>query len=284
MPDAFDHCEEQVRAGDKDRFLATLFAPQKHRRALYALYAFNIEIKHVRDRAHQPMPGEIRLQWWRDALNGLGRGDVASHPVAMAFRETVVRYQLPPAAILDMIDAHTFDLYDEPMSSREELEAYAARTAGTVFESACRILGGRPTEKVVNIARFAGHAETIVGLLAELPRHATRRQLYMPIDVMDECGARAEDILAGRTTDQLRKALEVMREWGRRYLLVVASELWQAPPDILPAFLPLAPARPFLLRMYRRNYDPFQPPLLPAWRSQWYIWRASKRPGLIGTD
>ena len=44
MPDAFDHCEELVREADKDRFLATLFAPQKYRRALYALYAFNLEV------------------------------------------------------------------------------------------------------------------------------------------------------------------------------------------------------------------------------------------------
>jgi DNA-binding GntR family transcriptional regulator len=67
MPDAFDHCEELVREGDKDRFLATLFAPQKYRRALYALYAFNLEMARVRELAREPMPGELRLQWWREA-------------------------------------------------------------------------------------------------------------------------------------------------------------------------------------------------------------------------
>src|SRR5688572_30941058 len=100
MLDAFDHCEEVVRAGDKDRFLATLFAPQKHRRPLFALYAFNLEIARVRELAREPMPGEIRLQWWRDALSGPGHGDVAANPVAAALRETVVRYQLPPQMLL----------------------------------------------------------------------------------------------------------------------------------------------------------------------------------------
>ena len=75
MPDAFDHCEEMVRAGDKDRFLATLFAPEKYRRALHALYAFNLEIARVRELAREPMPGEIRLQWWRDALLRGGQGE-----------------------------------------------------------------------------------------------------------------------------------------------------------------------------------------------------------------
>ena len=73
MADSFDHCEELVRTGDKNRFLATLFAPQKYRRALYALYAFNLEVARTRELAREPIPGEIRLQWWRDVLGGAGR-------------------------------------------------------------------------------------------------------------------------------------------------------------------------------------------------------------------
>src|SRR5882757_11213860 len=102
MADAFDHCEDLVRAGDKDRFLATLFAPQKYRRPLYALYAFNLEIARIRETAHEPMPGEIRLQWWRDVLGGAGRGEVDAHPVAGALRDTVVRYRLPPRALIEL--------------------------------------------------------------------------------------------------------------------------------------------------------------------------------------
>src|SRR6185436_17389303 len=122
MADSFDHCEELVRTGDKDRFLATLFAPQKYRRALYALYAFNLEIARVREVAREPMPGEVRLQWWRDVLGGAGQ-EVAAHPVAAALRETVVRYRLPPQVLADLIDARSFDLYDDPMTLAE-LEGY----------------------------------------------------------------------------------------------------------------------------------------------------------------
>src|SRR3954465_11100240 len=116
MADSFDHCEELVRTGDKNRFLAPLFAPQKYRRALYALYAFNLEVARTRELAREPMPGEIRLQWWRDVLGGAGPGDVAAHPVAAALRETVVRYRLPPGMLADLIDAREFDLYDDPMA------------------------------------------------------------------------------------------------------------------------------------------------------------------------
>ena len=106
MPDAFDHCQDLVRSGDKNRFLATLFAPQKYRRALCALYAFNLEVARTRELAREPMPGEIRLQWWRDLLAGAGRGEVDAHPVAAALRDTVVRYRLPPNTLRNLIDAN----------------------------------------------------------------------------------------------------------------------------------------------------------------------------------
>ncbi len=82
--DAFQHCEELVRAQDKDRYLAALFAPADQRGALFALYAFNAEVAAVRDRVREPMAGEIRLQWWRDALNGERGGRGSANPVAAA--------------------------------------------------------------------------------------------------------------------------------------------------------------------------------------------------------
>ena len=81
MDENYRHCEALVRAADKDRFLATLFAPADKRGPLFALYAFNAEITSVRERAREPMPGEIRLQWWRDVhqWRADGRGSRQPH-------------------------------------------------------------------------------------------------------------------------------------------------------------------------------------------------------------
>ena len=123
MPDDFDYCETLVREADKDRFVATLFAPAPRRRALHALYGFNVELSRVRELAREAMPGEIRLQWWRDILGGTRTGEAG--PVASALTATVIRYGLPVAVLDDMIEARSFDLYDDPMGSLAELEAYA---------------------------------------------------------------------------------------------------------------------------------------------------------------
>src|SRR5450759_6017352 len=136
----FEHCAALVREADRDRYLATLFAPAAQRDALFALYAFNVEIARVRELAREPLPGEIRLQWWREVLAGERDGEAAAHPVAAALRETLARYGFVAAPLLELIEARTFDLYDEPMASIADLELYGIRTQSPVFAIASGIL------------------------------------------------------------------------------------------------------------------------------------------------
>jgi len=276
MSDAFDHCEEFVRASDKDRFLATLFAPRKYRRALYALYAFNLEVARAREMAREPLPGEIRLQWWREVLEGAGRGEVEANPVAAALRDVVVRYRLPPQELAGLVDARAFDLYDEPMASLDDLERYAMRTAAAPIALAARILSDGQDPGIAELAGHAGTAYAIAGLLRALPIHAARGQLYLPADVMARYGAQPADVFAGRTTTELRAALAELRLRARRHLAAARDLLPAAPAAVAPALLPVALVRPALERMERRGYQPFSPTDVPQWRRQWALWRAAR--------
>src|ERR1700740_3516033 len=100
MQDAFAYCAELVRAADRDRYLAALFAPAEFRGALHALHAFNIEVRRVREAAREPLPGEIRLQWWTDVLTGEREGEAAANPVAAALLASIERYWLPRDNVL----------------------------------------------------------------------------------------------------------------------------------------------------------------------------------------
>jgi phytoene synthase len=83
--DVYEHCARTVRELDRDRYIADLFAPEPARRHLFALHAFSAEVARIRDTVTDPVLGEIRLQWWRDALlTGSG-----GHPVASALVETI---------------------------------------------------------------------------------------------------------------------------------------------------------------------------------------------------
>src|SRR5581483_6651761 len=152
--DNFEHCRQLIARAERDRYLASLFAPAEQRNPLFALYAFNIEISRVRDAAREPMPGEIRLQWWREVLEGQRAGEAAAHPVAAALVETLARHQMASAPLIGLIDAHAFDLYDEAMVDFAALENYAEKIAGTIFAGAATILAGGagPSGEVARLA------------------------------------------------------------------------------------------------------------------------------------
>src|SRR5271154_3133398 len=84
-----------VRRGDPDRYLATLFAPEAKRPLLHALYAFNIEIARVAETVREPMMGEIRLEWWRETLEGARDGRPRNHDTALALAELFAAVDLP---------------------------------------------------------------------------------------------------------------------------------------------------------------------------------------------
>jgi 15-cis-phytoene synthase len=276
--DADGHCQQLLRQADRDRFLASLFAPAEQRPALFALYAFNSEIARVRDVAREPLPGEVRLQWWRDVLSGERRAEARAHPVAAALLDVLDQYGLPTQPLLDLIDARTFDLYDEPVPTLADLEDYAAKTSSALFHLAAQILLHGRVRAPERLSFHAGLAYAIAGLLRAFPQHAARRQLYLPRDVMRRHGANPDDAFAGKATVELRAALAEMRLHARGHLAAAGDFLAAAPAASLPAFLPVALVRPLLKRMERRRYDPFAPVDIPQWRRQWSLWRAARKP------
>src|ERR1700704_2073706 len=195
MDTAYRHCEDLVRTADKDRYLATLFAPADRRDALLALYAFAHEIATVRDRARESMPGEIRLQWWRDVLGGERGGEASANPVAAALMDTLARFALPAPRLIDLIEAHAFDLYDDPVPKLDVLDGYLRRTSATVFDLAALICGG-PAEYA---SERAGIATGITALLRAFALHASRRQLYVPTLFLEQ-GTSPEEIFAGESS------------------------------------------------------------------------------------
>jgi phytoene synthase len=171
MRDAYAHCEALVRTSDKDRYLASLFAPAEARLHLHALHAFAGEIARVRAAAREPLPGEIRLQWWRDVITAQAWGGVSGNPVAAALIDTVARCKLPRDPLMTLIDAHAFDLYDDAMATLAGLDAYAERTSGALFALAAYILGGKDgADASMAAAVQAGIAWGVSHRLGSFPR------------------------------------------------------------------------------------------------------------------
>jgi len=277
MQDAYAHCEAVVRAADKDRFLAALFAPADLRRHLHALYAFDGEIARVRDAAREVLPGEIRLQWWRDALAGQARGEVDANPVAAALLDTIAQCGLPREPLLGLVDAHSFDLYDEPMASLADLDSYGRDTEAAVMMLGARVLAGGEDLGMAAAAAAAGIACTIAHRLRSFPFDVSRRQMFVPQELLEHHGVPREELEARRNSVGLRAALAELRAHAHAAFAQFRDAAAEIPDDCAPAFLAVAVIPTLLVRLERAAGDPFTPVELPQWRRQWAIWRAARR-------
>jgi phytoene synthase len=273
--DAYAHCEAVVRRADKNRFLAGLYAPTAKRAHLYALHAFAHEIARVAEVAQQPMAGEIRLQWWRDALSGERSGEALANPVAAALLATIRDCTLPAQRVIDLIDAHAFDLYDEAMSSLAELDRYAERTSGAIFALSARILGGSEEPRIA-AAASAGIAYAVAQRLRTFPHDVARRQLFVPLDLLAQHGVTREEIEARHNSAGLRATLAVLREHACAAFDQLRSAARAVPDSCAPAFLP-AVIVPALIARLENAADPFAFVEVPPWRRQWAIWSAARR-------
>lgn len=278
LDEAYAYCAAQVQAQDRDRFLAALFAPPDKRKHLLALYAYNLDVARVREVVREALPGEVRLAWWREVIEGEGRGDVSGHPIAAALLDTITRFRLPRPSLIAMADARIFDLYDDPMPTVGDLEGYAGETASALLQLSALILlpdVGRSGD----LAGHGGVAIAMTGLMRAFPIHAARGQCYIPLDILARHGVGREEAVSGTVTPGLMAALADLRETAARHLWSAREAAGQtyAATSVAAPFLPLALVSGDLKALAKVR-DPFrQPAGLSPFRRQFALWWAAQQ-------
>ena len=258
-------CEELVKRVDFDRYLSALFAPERSRRRLFALYAFNYEIAKTAESVTQPIAGQIRLQWWREAIAEAYAGKARAHEVAGALAAVIAEHPLPRALFDALIDARENDLSEQPFATIDEWEAYTDATSGNVMRLAARILGA--DDSVDEAARAAGIAFGCAGLLRALPFHAAKGRLMLPAELLETAGLSEADILSGRMSTKIPALIARAAEFARGHL--ATARHYRVPRAVLPALLPAALVPGTLFVMTRKGFDPFRDSTdVPVYRRQ----------------
>jgi phytoene synthase len=273
-----DDIAAQLRALDPDRYLSVLYAPAEKRPALFALYAFNAEIASIRDRVSEPLPGEMRLQWWRDVVEAGTTEAAAGHPLATTLVETIRAHRLPAAAFQNMLDARIFDLYDDPMPSRTDLEGYCGETASALIQLACLILDPSAADAAADRAGHAGCAQAIAGLLRSLPIARARGQCYLPADLLAAAGTTAAKLNSGEDQPAALRAVQAMVALGREHWTAFQRHAAGAPQTLRPAFLPAILVPAYLDAIEKLGAKALHRPAdIAGWRKHWLMLRAASR-------
>ena len=209
MSDAltWEACAAIVEKADPDRFLSAMTAAPEDRAALFPLYAFNVEVARAPWVTSEPGLAEIRLQWWRDALDEIfaGRG-VRRHEVVTPLAEVIGAHDLPRYPFEALIDARAFDIYADGHAGRPALDAYLDATAGGLMRLAVRATG----EARDTLAGHVGWAQGAAGLLRALPALWSAGRDPLPVPG----GLPRQEVLDRRLPEPVAEAVRTLARDG----------------------------------------------------------------------
>ncbi len=262
-----------ARRHDPERFLAALTAPADRREAIFAVLALEHEIARTREVVSEAMLGEIRLQWWDDAIAAIEEGRAPPHSeIGPALRDTIITGGVSAATLHGMIAARRRDLDDEPPSSLDELAEYARSTGGAVARATAEALDCDEASRQAAVE--VGTAWALVGILRALPFRAQHHQVFLPADLMGEASLSPHDVAAGHARGRLEPIIRAVA--GLAEDRIAAARRARPGRRALPVLLPARLARAHLRRLARAGHDPFAGSLQLAdgWRALRIAWGA----------
>ena len=273
-----DHVPAFLRDKDRDRYFATLVLPAAARAAVQALYAFNADVASVRDRVTEPAPGEIRLQWWTDALTGEGHGIVRQNPLTDALLDALKQFDLPTVPLLRLITARRFDLYQDPMPDVASFEGYAGETVSVLYQLTAMILNKGQTVETGDAAGHLGVAQALVGHLRAFGYNAASGRIFLPLSILTANGVREEEIFAGTISEGLLSAHQQFTDLARDHLNKAQAAISQLPRTLRPAFASVPLLASQLRRVEKGAEQAFVTPVdLADWQKLamlgWWNWR-----------
>ncbi|EAR50549.1 Probable Phytoene/squalene synthetase [Oceanicola granulosus HTCC2516] len=210
-------CAAIVERGDPDRFLAAMSCPPPAREVLFPLYAFNVEVSRAPYVTDEPMIAEMRLQWWRDAVEEIDAGKAPrAHEVAAPLAGVMRAHDLPAALLDEAVAARRWDVWKEPFEDAAAFEAHIQRTAGHLAWLSALGLGAGAAEEAG--VREVAHAGGVAAWLQAVP--ALEAKGLQPL-----VAGRPDDVraLAGAALARL-KAARVRSEAAR----LAVRPAWQA--------------------------------------------------------
>nr|WP_302476876.1 squalene/phytoene synthase family protein [Ruegeria arenilitoris] len=202
-----------VHRADPDRFMTAMAAPVQARAVLFPIYAMNIEVARAPWVTQEPMIAEMRLQWWRDALQQIAEGPTVRRHEVVTPLSRVLSPHL--AAMLDeFVAVRRWDIYRDPFADEEHFEAYLTHSAGSLMVASAQALGAADE----TVLRDFGYAVGVANWFRAIPELEARGRVPLldgTPDGVRQLAERALDRMAAArarrvdVSDQARPALYV---------------------------------------------------------------------------
>ncbi|KRZ74462.1 NADH dehydrogenase (ubiquinone) complex I, assembly factor 6 [Trichinella papuae] len=249
------YCMSLVRQSDFESFLCTSTMPAKYKSAVFSIQAFNVELASIPARCSTRQSRHGRIEFWKEVVHGIYKGNIPEHPVAVTLADSVLKYKLSKRWLLDLVEARRHWLGAEEYRSLRIMEDYFDRTFSTVLYLILQICNVEQSEAIL-AAGHLGKALGLVNSIRSVPHLAAEKKILLPLDLLKlhnftEFGGQFED--SSKWTHVIRDIADHADRHVSEARKLTKSILKQAYPALLFAVV----VDHHLAVLKRYNYDVF---------------------------
>ncbi|KDQ11451.1 hypothetical protein BOTBODRAFT_35328 [Botryobasidium botryosum FD-172 SS1] len=280
IQDPAAYCRDLVRKHDNDAFLCSYFYPRHLQGAYFGLRAFNVELATVKENVSRTMIGQMRMQFWRDAVKGISEDKPPNHPIALALHAASKQASLPGYHLKRMIDAREQDLQNPTYMTVESLQNYAESTSSTLLYLLLSLLSLSSSSTLSHAASHLGIAHSFATLLRAMPFHASQGRVIIPAEITSKHGVTQEEVVRkGGSAPGIDDAVYEFATLANDHLITARESFKDGgvPDEAMPIFLTGIPVASYLSRLEAVNFDAFHPSLQTKdWKLPFQIWRGRR--------
>ncbi|XP_026561731.1 NADH dehydrogenase (ubiquinone) complex I, assembly factor 6 isoform X2 [Pseudonaja textilis] len=245
---------------DYEGFLCALLLPAESRASVLALRAFNVELAQIRDSVTEKTIGLMRIEFWRNAVEDIYQDNPPQQPVAIELWKAVRRQNLTKRWLMNIIDQREKNLDDRAYRDISELETYAENTQSALLYLTLETLGVRNIH-ADHAASHIGKAQGIVTCLRATPYHASRRKVFLPMDICMLHGVSQEDFIRNNEAKKIKDIVYDIASQAHVHLEHARSFKKNVPAKAFPAFLCTVAVADYLHKIQKADFNIFHPSL-----------------------
>lgn len=272
LGESYAFCRGVARKRAKNFYYSFVLLPREQRDTMCAIYAF---MRYCDDLSDEPGASREAMERWRCALADALGGKFDGYPAWPAFHDTIQRYRIPHEYFFQIIEGVMSDLAPRSTGTFEELYRYCYQVASVVGLSIIHVFGF-DSPAAIPLAEKCGIAFQLTNILRDVGEDAARGRIYLPAEDLARFGVSAEDLRAGRRTEEFLRLMRFEAARARDYYDQSAPLTDLVNPHSRPALRALIGIYSRLLkRIEERNFDVFSRRVsLPAAEKCWIVLRA----------
>lgn len=215
---ALADCTRLMAGGSKSFFAASRVLPARVRAPAVALYAFCRVADDAIDEAGNGAQAQAALERLYDRLDAAYSGTPHNHPIDRAFSRVVADHAIPRTLPAALLEGFAWDAQARRYDTFDDLQAYAARVAGTVGAMMSLVMGRR-APAVLARACDLGVAMQLTNIARDVGEDARMRRLYLPLQWLRAEGLDPDEWLLRPNFDERlgRVVQSLLREADRLY-------------------------------------------------------------------